>query len=271
LEKNGPCSIAAPHGETQVKVVMLYLSWSLLTFATFLALAELKRGAIVSMLYRSNVRAAVNLLIWAQTIGQRVTKIFRDGQKNGKMQSLKCVWSNKLIENEVKYVLSLSSYEAIACEFPECTPSSLHQGYDDRGARFRKEISGKSVKCTFNYKVCASGLMEEFEMQISNAEFERCYSICNNKLEKKRYTVKDSDQNTWDIDFFFDDGQLYFAMAECELLNFWDEKPKEVLKFVSDNELYQVPAIEFLDYSSYKISDVHYAKNQLTFLQNGIR
>jgi CYTH domain-containing protein len=176
-----------------------------------------------------------------------------------------------LIENEVKYVLSLSSYESIACEFPVCTHSNLQQGYDDRGARFRKEISGKSVKCTFNYKVRVSGLMEEFEMQISNEEFERCYSICNNKLEKKRYTIKDSYQNTWDIDFFFDEGHLYFAMAECELLNFWDEKPKEVLKFVSDNKLYQVPAIEFLDYSSYKISDVHYAKNQLTFLQNSIR
>ena len=169
-----------------------------------------------------------------------------------------------MIENELKYVLSLEAYaKFVKSSFDR---SRIIQVYDSRGARFRNQ----NGFYTFNYKLVQNDVVEEFEMEISKEEFERCYSVCSNRLEKERYTIKDLYGNTWDIDFFFDNGSLYFAMAECEMVDAYATKPEEILHLVRQHIIYEVPKNRYFDFTSSKLSDVLYAKNQLTFLQNSI-
>lgn len=76
--------------------------------------------------------------------------------------------------------------------------------------------------------------------------------------------------DTWNIDFFFDCGSLYFAMAECEMVGVYGREPEEILHLVSQHIIYEVPKNRYFDFTSSKLSDVSCAKNQLTFLQNSI-
>lgn len=175
-----------------------------------------------------------------------------------------------MIENEVKYVLTLRSYEEANNRFPSQIRSSLLQGYDSRGARFRKQENQHGAKYTFNYKFKSGDVAEEFEMAISEEEFSRCYPHCVSTLEKTRFTLLDPYRNAWDIDFFLSNESVYFAMAECELSDEYKKTPETLLPFVANNLVYSIPREEFYDYTSYKISNAEYAANLLTNLTKSI-
>jgi len=166
-----------------------------------------------------------------------------------------------MIENELKYVLSPESYTMFV-HTNSLNGSRIVQGYDNRGARFRNQDGFY----TFNYKLVQNDVIEEFEMEISKEEFERCYPVCSNRLEKERYTSKDKYGNTWDIDFFFDQGSIYFAMAECEMLDSKADKPEEILDLLKSHIVYDVPKNRYYDFTSSRLSDVAYARNLLTLL-----
>jgi hypothetical protein len=179
-----------------------------------------------------------------------------------------------MIENELKYVLDPRSCEHIL-ELPtNSIKISINQGYDARGARFRKEVNSKKRGkkydefFSFNYKFQVGDIIEEFEKAISEQEFNRCYPHCVTKIEKERFIIVDENKSEWSIDFFKTEGRVYFAMAECELHNETSVEPETILPFVEKYLIYTVPRDEFYAYSSFKVSDVQYAENQLTLLMN---
>jgi CYTH domain-containing protein len=160
-----------------------------------------------------------------------------------------------MIENEVKYVLSLNSFDHTSI-INNSKILEIKQGYDKNGARFRKQNN----EYFFNYKTITKAGVDEFELKISKEEFDRCFDTCIEKLHKKRYTLKDHFGNTWDIDFFLNDDKLYFAMAECEMLNENQEFPEKIIDFVDNFCVYIVPRKHTKKYSSRKLSNVEYAK-----------
>lgn len=169
-----------------------------------------------------------------------------------------------MIENEVKYVLSLDADKSLLTKFKKI---QIHQGYDKNGARLRKQ--GK--KHFFNYKLKTPDGIEEFEMKISREEFNRCYPVCVEKLEKVRYTTVDEYDNTWDIDFFYSDGRLYFVMAECEIVDPTAEAPKKLLPFVEKYVIHSVSRERSSDFSSRKMSDVNYASKKMIEIKETIK
>lgn len=163
-----------------------------------------------------------------------------------------------MIENEAKYVLNVN------CKIDDAMAgTTIMQGYDKNGARVRNQDG----IYTFNYKMKAGDYIEEFEMKISKEEFDRCYSTFSNTLEKTRYTIKDDFSNTWDIDFFKSDNEIYFVMAECEMSDPTTDYPTVMLPFVENNLLYTVPRADSRKFSSRKLTDVNYAKNILSTLK----
>jgi len=157
-----------------------------------------------------------------------------------------------MIENEVKYILNLDADASLLKDFKKM---QIQQGYVKNGARLRKQ--GK--RHFFNYKLKTPDGIEEFEMKISEEEFNRCYAVCVEKLEKVRYTTKDEYRNTWDIDFFYNNGHRYLVMAECEMVDPTAEAPEKLLTFVGQNVIYCVPRDRTSEFSSRKMSDVNYA------------
>jgi CYTH domain-containing protein len=172
-----------------------------------------------------------------------------------------------MIENEIKYILSFDSVNHVyKLNGSKCF--ELYQGYDKNGARFRKQNN----EYFFNYKLLTKDGIEEFECSITEQEFNRCYDICIEKIHKIRYTIVDEYLNTWDIDFFYDsNNNLYFCMAECELLDEKAIEPEKILSFVNDFLVYQVPRNETKMFTSRKISDIDYAQKltKLVRKQNG--
>lgn len=164
-----------------------------------------------------------------------------------------------MIENEIKYVLSLDSIDHINF-LGDTTRLEIQQGYDKNGVRFRKQNNDYF----FNYKMVTEIGIDEFEMKITQEEFDRCYKLCVEKLHKIRYTVRDEWNNTWDIDFMYNDNELYFALAECELHNPTDLVPEKMIDFVKNFCIYEVPRSETKNYSSRKLISIKYATNKLS-------
>ena len=158
-----------------------------------------------------------------------------------------------MIENEVKYVLQLNT------RIKKLKSTHIRQGYDKNGARVRQQDS----KYTFNYKWKNGISVEEFEKKITKNEFVRCYENCVDKLEKTRYTIHDEWQNTWDIDFFYSDKELYFVMAECELVDPHAMGPEKIIPILEPFVVYVVPREDGSNFSSRKLSDPEYAMKLL--------
>lgn len=163
-----------------------------------------------------------------------------------------------MIENEIKYVLALESIDQLEL-LGETNRLEIQQGYDKNGVRFRKQ----NDEYFFNYKLKTEIGIDEFEMPITKEEFDRCYKICLEKLHKIRYTIKDEWNNTWDIDFMYNNNELYFALAECELADANELEPKELINFVKKYCLYAVPRSETKQFTSKKLIDTKYANNKL--------
>lgn len=161
-----------------------------------------------------------------------------------------------MIENEVKYILNLDADTNLLKDFKKI---QIQQGYDKNGVRLRKQ--GK--RYFFNYKLKTPDGIEEFEMKISKEEFNRCYAVCVEKLEKVRYTKVDDNGNTWDIDFFYNNGHRYLVMAECEMANPIAEAPEKLLTFVEKYVIFRVPRDRTSEFSSRKMSDLNYADSKM--------
>jgi CYTH domain-containing protein len=162
-------------------------------------------------------------------------------------------------ENERKYVLNLECEQ----EFEETAHSILicKQAYlafsKGMSARVRETIdqSGKS-KYKFCFKQKANGRVVEIEKKIDQRDFEDLWSCSMNRLEKLRYNVYYG-KDFWEIDFFKNNGESYFALAEFEMPE-GQLDPESIPAPVENNLLY-VPQIDDSNFSSKRLADVKYA------------
>lgn len=117
----------------------------------------------------------------------------------------------------------------------------------------------------------------EIETAIYMEDFYLLWAKTTNRLLKRRYMEKitypiviNGENRTGraqaDVDFFLDsENKVYFALAEIELSQYNLELPP-LPKWLSDNLIYQVPW-EDKRFSSYKLSNITYARNLLQELQ----
>lgn len=151
-----------------------------------------------------------------------------------------------MIENEVKIVLDLEAANHIHA-YPEFLlpfiRKSITQGYHRDGGRVRCEkVNHAPSHYTFNYKIdLPDGQIEEFEMDIDRAAFDRCYPLSKQTVEKFRYTYVDDDNEdiVWDVDFFTEQDEVYFVMAECEMPEGM-EKPPSLPEFIRKYKIHCV-------------------------------
>jgi CYTH domain-containing protein len=162
-----------------------------------------------------------------------------------------------VIENEVKFVLSVDSKEEIEAA---CGPPGLIlQGYLPGRARIRsktKKKAKKSPEFTFTYKIPVNGMTVEIEKTISKHEFELLWPLTDWRLSKYRYSIK-IDNIQWDIDYFLGDFGVNFAMAEAEMPEDMAE-PGKIPKFLRPHIIYAVPRAETDAFSSRKLADEVY-------------
>lgn len=167
-----------------------------------------------------------------------------------------------MIENELKYVLIYSNALEQALEEKATSIKHIRQGYETQGARFRSQVTDGVPSYTFSYKVKLKDVVEEFEMSITEQEFTRCYTTCNKKLHKTRYSFYDKFKNLWDVDIFLNGSEVYFAMAECEMPEEEKHSPEELPEVIATALLFAVPRGN-TDFTSKKLSDVEYASKRL--------
>lgn len=169
-----------------------------------------------------------------------------------------------MIENELKYVLSLDSQDEIKAHCG--APYLIRQGYLPGKARIRSkwrrgEEDGPAF--FFTYKLPVKNVLQEdvvfeIEKDITQHEFDTLWPHTDRRLVKLRYILK-LDNVQWDIDYFFDGDRLYFAMAECEMPEDMSA-PSSIPDFISTAVVYAVPRGETKTYTSGRIADPSYAK-----------
>lgn len=173
-----------------------------------------------------------------------------------------------MIENELKFVLSQEAAEASNIEaHPDFLPSfikkTIIQGYHSGGGRLRYEqIRHALPKYTFNYKMnLPDGQIEEFEQEIDQGTFDRCFPLCKHQVSKYRYTSVSEDRSeVWDTDFFYDPSSLevYFVMAECEMPE-GRLAPLVIPPFIEQFRLHDVTRGDNA-FTSRKLGDIKYAR-----------
>jgi CYTH domain-containing protein len=132
------------------------------------------------------------------------------------------------IENERKFVLrdpdgALERALTAAC--PPWTRHAVRQAYlDAPGLRIRRFEDADGVRHIFSFKRAIGGDMVEIETPMSNADFDRLWTLRREALEKVRFHLADGDCG-WDVDFFKTTGQTYFALAEVEMPEGRDAPP----------------------------------------------
>lgn len=115
------------------------------------------------------------------------------------------------IENERKYLLNINSLDEISNI--SSTKLGIKQGYLSKNARIR-QVKDEIVSFYFTYKQLINNNLIEIETEISAKDFVALWRSIKKKykLEKVRYKI-----NEWEIDYFYNNGKVYFAMAEIEL------------------------------------------------------
>lgn len=161
-----------------------------------------------------------------------------------------------MIENELKYVLKMDSKKAI--EKVCGKPLAIQQGYLPGKARIRSKGKGKKVKHFFTYKLPVEDMLFEIEKEITKHEFEMLWPHTTARLEKLRYVFVDGPVQ-WDIDFFQNGENIYFAMAEAEMPETMRE-PTSIPAFLSSAIVYAVPRERTKEFTSQKVADPTYAE-----------
>jgi len=164
------------------------------------------------------------------------------------------------IENERKIVLRDIKPEDFDGTW---TRQVLRQGYMENGNRIRWGFDTDTIARTFTAKHWVKDELVEIEVNISSDDYDKLWTITNKQLVKTRFSKKFKDE-LWEIDFFGDENNPYFVMAEVELpegrLVSYTEPP-ELLHHI----LY---AVEHSDnrFTSKKLTDEEYARELLSTL-----
>lgn len=166
-------------------------------------------------------------------------------------------------ENELKYVLDINSEKAIT----RVAKSSYHikQGYlfskSGTTLRIRKSTFSSKKKEKEKFVLCfkqnTGERLLEIEKTINKRDFDDLWNLAKNKLEKIRYEISVRGE-LWEVDYFRDGIETYFAMAEHEM-------PEGVLEpsFIPEIiEKYLLFSVQRDDdrFTSRKISNIKYAK-----------
>ncbi len=163
-------------------------------------------------------------------------------------------------ENERKYVLS--DPKAVLALWPRETWSEIRQAYLRGDARIRRRSAEAD---SFTYKIAApSGDSErliEIETPLEPRDFDDLWPLTTRRIHKLRHTTTDAHGHQWDVDVFFDEaGDLYLAMAECELPE-GVEAPPQVLPELAPHVRYLVPRARQTEFANTRLSDPAYVRS----------
>src|SRR5687768_7644626 len=116
------------------------------------------------------------------------------------------------VENELKFVLHVKE-EKIASLAKRVY--LIEQGYlhcnKSLTVRIRKQTEKKKVKHIMTLKQKTSKVIE-IEKRINEEDYTELSSVCTDWVRKVRYVV-----GSWEVDFFKNDNNTYFVMAEIEM------------------------------------------------------
>lgn len=163
-------------------------------------------------------------------------------------------------ENERKYVLT--NPKAVLALWPRETWSVIRQGYLRGDARIRRR-SGEVD--SFTYKIAAATnageRLIEIETPLDPRDFDDLWPLTTRRIHKLRRTIPDDHGHQWDVDLFFDDaGDLYLAMAECEMPEGQDAPP-HVLPALAPHIRYLVPRERQTEFANTRLSDPAYVRS----------
>ncbi|GAA0649619.1 hypothetical protein [Brevundimonas lenta] len=161
-------------------------------------------------------------------------------------------------ENERKYVLS--DPEAVLALWDRETWSEIRQGYLPGDARIRRRVDSGVHEDSFTYKITAAGRLIEIETAIEDArDFDDLWPKTTRRIHKLRRTVTDRHGLQWDVDLLMnDDGEIYFAMAECEMPEGMDAPPK-ILPALAPYIRFAVPRARQAEFVNARLADPAYA------------
>ena len=166
-------------------------------------------------------------------------------------------------ENELKYALKLSDdFEAQVAELAKIY-LDINQGYvynkDGLTLRVREAVwSDGSPEHLMTVKMHTPDRLMEIETQICYRDFEDFWNEAQDQLSKRRYKVY-NDNEVWEIDFFRDNGQTYFIMAEVELPEGKD-RPDAIPSWLEHSILFE-DSHRGSSLTSSKLSSVAYASS----------
>lgn len=162
-------------------------------------------------------------------------------------------------ENERKYVLR--DPQAVLELWPRETWSEIRQAYLRGDARIRRR-SGQGD--SFTYKISAPSdageRLIEIETTLDARDFDDLWPLTTRRIHKLRRTETDAHGHQWDVDVFFNEaGDLYLAMAECELPE-GIEAPEAVLPSLQVQVRYLVPRARQTEFANTRLSDPAYVR-----------
>ncbi|KQW82553.1 hypothetical protein [Brevundimonas sp. Root1279] len=161
-------------------------------------------------------------------------------------------------ENERKYVLSDPT--AVLALWDRATWSEIRQGYLPGDARIRRRIDNDRREDSFTYKIAAAGRLIEIETAIAEPrDFDDLWPLTSRRIHKLRRTAVDRHGLQWDVDLLMDDaGDIYFALAECEMPEAMDTPP-EILPELAPFIRFEVPRDRQAEFVNARLADPAYA------------
>ena len=166
------------------------------------------------------------------------------------------------IEHEYKYVCSLRMLETWPEDKLHCLCGSylIEQGslmYDGpQQVRLRKSTLGDRISWLLSYKHRTGGRTVEINHPLEPTDGDLLWPACTLKLSKRRFTLPD-DAGVWEIDYFQQDGRVYFIMAEIELRD-GALPPSRLPDVLQQHLIYQVRQGDVRFFNTF-LGDVDYA------------
>lgn len=177
------------------------------------------------------------------------------------------------IEREFKYVLDHRNGLEEQLNALGVLGVTIKQGYLSKGGRIRSKtypeghgFHGTShFVFTYKHKLKSQPGCLEIENTITEHDFQLGWQDADHVINKTRYVIEGHNDPLngmtpymWEVDIFRDaDGDVFFAMAECEVHEGQD-RPREIHEFVKANLVFAVPE-EDNRFQNRKISDVRKA------------
>jgi CYTH domain-containing protein len=167
-------------------------------------------------------------------------------------------------EHEYKYVISLDmakEYTEEQIMIRSREHRIIEQGVISHGPgmylRIRRSVTRGKVEWFMTFKLKEADRTIEIENKIDARDAEDIWRKCYWKLKKDRYVI-DYEGMKWEVDFFKNDGDTYFILAEVELPE-GSLRPKRMPGFLQKHLLHEVPLTDDR-FSNKRLGDVEYAK-----------